>query len=482
MFMDFQLIFNMRLWRRWRLVPVVLPILCIGAGCKKLVSIVPPQNDATTATVFSTDALAVAAVAGIYSNLINNGYVFSANASTIMGGLSSDELEFFDRTDVSAIQLQNNTLLSNNSYVYSAIWAPCYSTIYGCNAVIEGLNEYSGVDDSTKTELLGEVRFIRALAYFYATNFFGKIPLVLSTNWQVTRTYSNSPTQAIYQQIISDLLFAQQVLPTDYSVANGERTRANKWAATALLARVHLYQSDWADAFTQANAVIGNSQYAIIDSLDQVFNANSPEAIFQLQPATNSTDYTPEGVFLVPDPPLAPYATLTPGLLNAFEQGDNRRNEWVDSIYFNGTMYYTPFKYNIGRLQAQFNVPFPQYYMVLRLAEQYLIRAEAEANGAGNGLSAAILDLDVIRNRAGLDSLSDGLSQSQVLQAIVQERRIELFAEWGHRWFDLKRTGDATTVLSAEKNISVDGNALLYPIPQLELIADPSLQQNPGYQ
>jgi hypothetical protein len=117
----------------------------------------------------------------------------------------------------------------------------------------------------------------------------------------------------------------------------------------------------------------------------------------------------------------------------------------------------------------------------LRLAEQYLIRAESEANGAGGGDSASIGDLNVIRVRAGLNPLPD--TTSDIMQAIVQERRIELFAEWGHRWLDLKRWGIALATLDTipGKIGTINGNQLLYPIPISDIQSDPNLAQNPGY-
>jgi hypothetical protein len=108
-----------------------------------------------------------------------------------------------------------------------------------------------------------------------------------------------------------------------------------------------------------------------------------------------------------------------------------------------------------------------------------LIRAEAEAQEGK--LSDAIADLNIIRNRAGLPDLSLSLDQAQVLTAVMQERRIELFGEWGHRWFDLKRTGHAVTALSQDKGHAVSSNGLLWPVPYGELISDPNLKQNPGY-
>ena len=117
--------------------------------------------------------------------------------------------------------------------------------------------------------------------------------------------------------------------------------------------------------------------------------------------------------------------------------------------------------------------------MVLRLAEQYLIRAEARAEQ--NNLTGAVADLNIIRNRAGLPNTT-AVTQGDILTAIMHERQVELFSEWGHRFFDLKRTGQANTVLGAIASKQPwNTNQLLYPIPVSETTNDAFLQQNPGY-
>jgi hypothetical protein len=115
---------------------------------------------------------------------------------------------------------------------------------------------------------------------------------------------------------------------------------------------------------------------------------------------------------------------------------------------------------------------------VLRLAELFLIRAEA--NAQLNNVSNAVDDLNVLRTRAGLDLLPNSLSQQDCLNAVYQERRVELFAEWGHRWFDLKRTGQADAVLGTMKP-AWKSSAVLYPIPFGEIQLNPLLTQNAGY-
>ena len=115
--------------------------------------------------------------------------------------------------------------------------------------------------------------------------------------------------------------------------------------------------------------------------------------------------------------------------------------------------------------------------MALGLGEQYLIRAEARAQQ--DNVSGAQEDLNIIRNRAGLlkTTSSDKVS---ILLAIEQERSKELFAEWGHRWFDLKRTRRTNVILGAIKS-SWKSTDLVYPIPLVEITNNPFLTQNPGY-
>jgi hypothetical protein len=306
---------------------------------------------------------------------------------------------------------------------------------------------------------------------------------------------ARTPQAQVYQQIIQDLKDAQAALPGDYSVGLGERIRPNQWAATALLARAYLYTGDYTDAATQAGAVIGNTaEYSLVSNLNGVFLKNSTEAIWQLQQNTSDPGVgtaTPEAILLLPNPLNTGFATysLSPQLLGAFETGDQRRLSWVDSTYNSNSgsgtvgMYYYPYKYKTGSYNYSVGGTATEYYMVLRLAEQYLIRAEAEANGAGGGTASAIADLNVIRGRAGLPALSASLTPAQVITAVAHERQTELFAEWGHRWLDLKRTGQAGAVLSVIplKQPWLGDYQLLYPIPYTESQDDPNLVQNPGY-
>ena len=282
---------------------------------------------------------------------------------------------------------------------------------------------------------------------------------------------------AIYQQIINDLQNAQNLLPASYASGKadpGDRTRPNKWAATGLLARLYLYQQRWADAAVAASAVINSGLYRL-ESLDSVFLSTSQEAILQLQPVSNTANTAEGNLFLPPDDSLSkPAYALTTFLADAFEQGDGRKQHWTGVKMIGGIAYPYPFKYKI----RDGGYPYGEYEMVLRLAEQYLIRAEARAQQGS--FQTAVDDLNIIRYRAGLPGLSMPLTQTDLLAAVARERRVELFTEFGHRWLDLKRTGTAMTNLDQEKN-TWKADAALYPIPQHEIQLNSALTQNPGY-
>ena len=116
--------------------------------------------------------------------------------------------------------------------------------------------------------------------------------------------------------------------------------------------------------------------------------------------------------------------------------------------------------------------------MVLRLSEQYLIRSEARARL--EKYSEASIDINAIRHRAGLSDTTAG-SIDEFILIVEKERQKELFTEWGHRWFDLKRLLRADAVLQPVKGENWQETDKLYPIPASELLSNPNLTQNDGY-
>lgn len=462
----------------------------VCSSCKKLVNIPDPSSSITTSKVFANDSEAKSAMAGVYTLLINNSAYgasglngFATGMSTIFGGFSANELVCTSTN--SGYYLYNlNRLLPDDSNAKS-IWATAYKAVNGSNAVIEGI-ETSGspkLHDDVRIRLTGEAKFVRAFSYFYLVNFFGDVPLALTVDFNKTALMKKTPKNEVYTQIIKDLLDAKSVLPSDFSGGGGERILPTRWAATALLARVYLYVGDYTNASAQASELISQtSLFNLPSDLNTVFLSSSQEAIWQLKQMTGGLNKyaTPEGYTLYATPALA---YLSDELLNDFETKDQRKKEWcsVDTLSLNRSKYHS-YKYKTGEANVKSTTETTEYYMVFRLAEQYLIRAEAQTLG-NLSLGQAIADLNVIRKRAGLDDLSVTLSRDQVISAIAHEREIELFAEWGHRFFDLKRTGRAHDVLSAVKIKQpwTGDYQLLYPIPKSDIQANQNLIQNPGY-
>jgi hypothetical protein len=438
-------------------------------SCKKFIEVDPPANVVTTATLFTDDLTATSAINGLYSQMMISNLFFANSSMTVFPGLSADELM---RTvpDGNTDPFQKNAVTTNNFYLETGMWKRGYNHIYHANAVLKGLENSLGVSSGTRDQLMGEAKFARAFCYFYLVNLFGDVPLVTSTEYQVNQSVPRINVSEIYPQIISDLKDAQSLLSNTYPSTG--KVRPIKYAATALLARVYLYQRNWAEAEAQASAVISSGVFSLVN-LNSVFLANSNEAIWQLLPVLSSIN-TADGItFIPPSATAKPSYVVTDWLLNSFESNDQRKVNWLKSNVVAGQSYYYPYKYKVRTSPI-----IVEHNMVLRLAEQYLIRAEARAQQ--NNISGAQADLNVIRNRAGLANTTAN-DKASLLSAIEQERRIEFFAEWGHRWFDLKRNNRIDAVLSAEKGSVWQTTDALYPIPTSELQTNPGLIQNPGY-
>lgn len=429
--------------------------------------------------VFSNDVTATSAVAGIYASfLAQNNFASGASQSVaVLCGLSADELNYY-RTTTSFEEFEENSLASNNSNL-RGLWNSMYNSIFRANSVLENLQKSDEVTAATKSQLQGEAYFVRAFCNFYLVNLFGAVPLVKTSDYRINAILSRTAPSEIYSAIVDDLLKAQDLLGEDYITV--ERVRPNKACATALLSRTYLYNGEWAKAETTATDILTNANYGLLSNLDGVFIKNSKEAIWQL---ANNYNTNEAHIFILSGPPngVTPFA-INPALVAAFEPGDLRKDKWIKGITSGTQTYYYPFKYKlVGGPESNPPIPLSEYSMVFRVAEQYLIRAEARCR-QGN-LSKAIEDIDAIRGRAGIPLIAatnPGITQNDLMEAITKEKQLELATEWGHRWLDLKRTQTIDDVLGLAKSTWTHEHAL-FPLPQDELDRNPKLApQNPGY-
>lgn len=456
---------------------ILLAATLILSACEKLVDVGPPKTSLVNETVFQTNDQATAAVIGLYVSMRSAGYASGAlgDISTCTG-LSSDELVNYNA---------NYTLFADNQLTpdvstLAVLYRGPYQSIFTANTILEQLDKSNKITPSVKAQLTGEALVVRAFNYFYLTNLFGAVPLQLNSDYLITQTNHKSSPNEVYQHILNDLILAEGLLLDTYPSAG--KLRPNKSVAQAMLARTYLYLKDYINAEKYASIVISKTGTYDLTDFDGVFLANSKEAIWQLEPAPNAN--TLQGAVYIPA-----ILTRAPSsvslrnnfVINTFETGDKRKDNWIRSYTTSAVTYYYPFKYKVRT-----STSVTEYYMVLRLAEQYLIRAEARINTGKT--AAGITDLNIIRQRQlpngskvnSLAALSLTLSQSDALLALEQERKAELFTEWGHRWFDLKRLGKADATLSPIKS-QWQPNDVLYPIPRDEVNRNPNITQNPGY-
>jgi len=447
-----------------------LPALALVAllpACKKFVTVDPPPTQVESSEIFKSDQAAISAAVGLYSRMGSAPLSITNGGITVYAALAADEL-YNTASSATYDGYTANAILPTDATGHERLWNFGYRNIYQANAVMEGLSASALVTDTLKRQLRGEMLVSRAMNYFYLVNIYGDVPLELGTDYRINSLLPRTPAAQVYNQVVQDLVEAQGLLKSAYpSAAKG---RPNLWTATALLARVYLYQKNWAAAEAQATAVIGSGSYALATTPATVFSAASPETIWQL-PRDNSN--TAEGANFVPSSATArPTFALTSFLLAALA-GDGRKTSWTGLNTVSGTPYYYPSKYKVRT-----TTPITEYYVLLRLAEQYLIRAEARAQQ--NNISGAQADINRIRTRAGLANTTPA-DQASLLTAIEKERQVELMFEWGHRWFDLKRTGRIDAVLGAEKGAAWQPTDALFPVPDAQLRANPLLVQNPGY-
>jgi hypothetical protein len=451
-------------------------ILLVQTSCKKFIELKSPPDKIETANIFLSNETAISATVGLYSKMLQLNLGLVTAGTTLYAGVSADEI-YNTSTTVAAEAFRSNSLLPTNSTIAGTFWSTPYGFIYQANSVLEGLAASPVLADSLKRQLKGEMLVTRTFIYFYMLNLYGEVPFQTTTNFEVNAVMPRTPVTTIYQHLIADLQEAQGLLKSSYPSAN--RVRPNRWTATALLARIYLYTGDFVNAEIQANSLITTGGYTL-SSIPTVFTSiSSNETIWYL---IRDNGNTSDGSTFIPSSTTTrPAYPITSYLYAAFETGDQRKttgaNGWLGKNTNSGVDYYYPYKYK--QPTPPTGISPTEYLVVFRLAEQYLIRAEARAKQ--NNLTGAIQDINMIRNRAGLPNLTSSLNQTQVLTAVEQERRVELFAEWGHRWFDLKRTGRADMVLGPIKTPNWQSTDVLFPIPQTELNLNVFLVQNPGY-
>lgn len=441
-------------------------------GCDNFVEVDLPSSQLTSKAIFEDKATANAAMVSIYAKMRDSG-MLSGNLSGLSNqiGNYTDELVYYGSITGKTRDFYNNAILPSNADVF-AWWNSAYNQVYAANAIIEGVNASVALSEVDKKQLTAEALFVRSLLHFYLLNLYGDVPYIITTDYQQNKEVHKMPSAGLYSHIIKDLESAVSLLPEQY--ISSDRTRPNKSVVMALLARVYLYNKQWAEAANAASYLLNNTQvYAWQTNLDAVFIKDSSTTIWQFIPRTVGQN-TQEGETFIFKAGPPPQVALSSALLNAFEPGDLRKIHWVKAVT-KGTDTW----YHVNKYKQKSKTPSSlEYSIVFRLAEQYLIRSEARAQQGD--LIGAKEDLDKIRTTAGLTATT-ALSKQDILDAILKERRVEFFTEQACRFFDLKRA-NALDAAVAPVKAGWNPTDQLLPLPESELTLNPNLNpQNPGY-
>ena len=448
---------------KYKLISTIVFFSIFLTSCnKKLVT--TPTQDIPTSAAFTTNDDVQAALVGTYSALgdrnLYGGRVFLgqdllANAGEIRWAGTYPQ---FTQINVKAIPIDN--LFVENT------WLTAYTAINNANNVLSALGVLNAV---SKNRVEGEAKFIRGSIYFDLVRVYSKawndgtpgsnagVPIVLTPTTVITNAnkISRNSVAEVYAQAIKDLTEAEAKLP----VSNG--FYATKYSAAAMLARIYLQQGDYANAAAAANRVIGSKMYTLASTYAGAFPsmyppapvANTMEDVFSMQVNSSSgvngfqEFYSAYGRGDI---------TINPAHLGLYEAGDDRKNLFYTS---NGYTYTGKFDNLYGNVH------------IIRLAEMYLTRAEANFRLGTTVGDSPLNDINLVRERALLPDL---LIIQLTLPAIIKERKLELAFE-GFSLHDAKRLKTPIGILP------FNSPKLVYPIPKREIIVNSSLSQNEGY-
>ncbi len=430
-------------------------ISLIFLGCEDYLNKVPVDSIVDQNAITDLKS-AQAAMDGLYNTL--NGFYRGENLLRNFANLSDEQ------KDVEGINQYTLNSVDPNGINWSISW----QVINRANHILEKVPGVESIPSGDKDKFIAEAKFLRALEYLLLAQFFGDVPWVETTDYRVVQNLSRTPVAEVMSNVIRDLEEAEPGLPASYDDVGGDRFRITRGAATALLARAYLYQQNWPESETKASEVINNSSYRLAVDYGDVFADNSSEGILEYFHQNLSSMGATFAEGFLPESKGGFYANVyTDKMANAFEHGDVRKDYSI-SVDGEGLPYVSKYR-NTG---ANHEVK------ILRLAEMYLIRAEARAQQGD--IPGAAEDLNIIRNRAGLPNTTTAGDKASMLLAIEQERFVELCFE-GHRWIDIVRTGRANDIMSAFNPVGWDPTDVLLPIPQSEIDKNPNLTQNPGY-
>ena len=484
---------------------VVLGLSITLLSCKKQLELknefaLTPTNSFTDLTSYARQ------LSGIYNSFASAEYY---NGYTMVTDVLTDDTYETSESLVNFNQVHNWQYDASDRQrtFFTSMFRLPYNVILQSNYIINGIGGVKSENELVHNRILGQALAARAIAHFdvlkaYSDNLNrNSTSLGIPYKTDTRITFPGRPqVKVVYDSIYNDLNTAIALLGNVDAAINSATNKGfiDIWSARAALAKVALYAKDYPTAIQQSSLLIAQFPLATRANFPGIWNdSRTDEVIWAIQ--NNSGD--PGSPFPSADLMSFRANRNTFGVLPAFIStydttgyGANpampiSRDIRFSTYYFvktvtNGANNWAIRKYR-GKGTAGDNLV---NFKVFRVAEMYLIRAEANALSNGGDV-AANSDLSALKTARILNYVHTPLAGSALISEIAAERRRELAFE-GHRWFDLKRstrivnrpltgTGNANT--EVQTTLAPSSHRWVWPIPEVELRANPNMVQNPGY-
>lgn len=495
--------------------------LLIFNGCSKSYLDVLPEDKITSANFWESESDVKLALNGIYSVLRNRG-VYGSGPT--MDACTPDAYQWAYWNGMEE-QIGNGSNTPADAGLTQERWTTCYQIINRANYFLANIDKVE-LSDESKATYIGEVHFLRGIAYALLAETYGGVPVFDDAiDVAEARQLSRSSAEETWGQAIADY----DIAIANLTVTGRQVGSATKGAALGLKMRAYLYQNKYPEVLSTVQQIEDLHTYSLFPSYEGLFqmeNENNSEVLFDIQYIGGSLQ---QGNFFawLGLPQNASSGASDPAptqhIVDAYEMIDGSavdpanpyvgRDPRLDftilrpGAYFEGKLYPVEIKNHTGqrvgfglRKNVGENIPIttsrmsPLNFIVLRYADVLLSKAEAliETNQDIDEAIALINRIRTERNDVKITSLPMGLSQAEARAKLRHERRIEFFGE-GINWADIKRWKIGPDIYPVEVH-AADGGLIetkfplgykerdnLLPIPDGERSLNSNLTQNPGW-
>jgi len=506
----------------FKIIAVFVFMILATTACKKDFLELQPRGSALESNFYQTENELFQGLIAVY-DVLQWGSTSGWTMTVGLSNAASDDCHAggSDASDQPSWVAYDKFDLSPSLGPQEGLWRKYFAGIYRANLLLEKLEEApEAVTSSFKARVSAEAKFLRGYFYFELVRYFGRVPIITAVlSPDAVKEVTQASTSEVYAQIEADLNAAKNEPLMPESVPPSELGRVTKGAISALLGKVVLYQNNDGRMIEAANHfedVISSGFYALEANFEDIFTksgefgsgsileipyaSNKPGdwgCCFASGPLQNPTegnfnvqffgmrdfvgpDYASGWGFCPVSEDLFDFMSGDPRMQHTIIDGNALKDQGASyTESFQNTNYfikkYAPLEAELAT-DGVTALAWGTNERVIRLADVYLMAAEALLRGGGDSNTARGY-VNQVRTRVGLTSIPSAVTGNILLDAVYKERRMELATE-GHRFFDLVRTGKAAEVLEG----FVPGKNELLPIPLFELdLAEGQLTQNPGY-